>query len=98
MIAQRVKLVDAPVPMGAHLESALVSDTSVGYHWNVSAAEAVEYYQVEMAQFGWRLVSQFTGPEELLLFEKPYRSMAISVRPQRKSTMVSVLILMKYKD
>jgi hypothetical protein len=96
-LIQQAKIIDVPVPLGVVLDPVLASDVSVGYHWNVTAGDAAAYYHLEMAQFGWRLVDQFTGPEELLVFEKPYRSVAISIRPGQQAA-VQVLILVKYKN
>ncbi len=95
----QTKQVDVPVPLGANIQPNLVSGVSLGYTWVVPIADAVGYYQVEMVQLGWKLENHFIGPlDELMIFEKPYRSAAVSIKSDLKDKAVTVLILIKYKN
>ena len=55
------------------------------------------YFSSEMERLGWREHLRFEFQEELLIFEKPHKYLAISIRPLKKANSYQVLISLSSK-
>ena len=87
---QAARLADVPMPFGAQPFLAYISDTSFGYHIK-DQIDLVQYYLLELEQNGWRLIGQFDGPEQNLVFEKPHKLLSIIIRQQKDQFLVLIL-------
>lgn len=76
--------VDVPVPLQA-TEKKNCYETgpthySVGYVTSLDHEDLIAFYKQQMELFGWRQWWELDGIEALLLFEKPHKQCAISIR------------------
>lgn len=83
------KFADIPVPFGAkpikeYFENAVIDapEVSFGYVSKQSIDELALFYLTFMKQFDWCKLVQFSGIEQLLVFEKPSYTCIISLRSQ----------------
>ena len=60
-------------------------------------ADIASYFLSEMERLGWREHIRFESQEELLIFEKPHKYLAISIRPLKKANSYQVLISLSSK-
>lgn len=93
---QEAKLVNIPIPFGskplAHFvehiqESELVM---LGYENEMPAKDLYNFYIQEMERLGWQQKSSFAGPEYFLLFTRPGKTTAISIRPSTPNTEIII--------
>ena len=78
------RLVDVPIPLGAHLAQATddgEGSSFISYHTSMPLAELERFYLQQMEQMGWQQLINFHGPEQLIIFERPDRKSAVSLRP-----------------
>jgi hypothetical protein len=89
------KLTDIPIPMQAiPLFSATDQDKQLdtfqelclGYHSELESDEIIKFYNAEMERLGWQQKGIFVQPEALLIFEKPHKICAISIRSKKNSS------------
>jgi hypothetical protein len=83
------KLSDVPIPMGAkpikqYFDAAKIDSREMvlGYISEQSCEELALFYVAYMEQFDWRMVSSFSGIEQLFVFEKPAQTCVVSLRAQ----------------
>lgn len=76
--------VDVPVPLQAsekkNCYEASPTHYSIGYVTSLDHDALVAFYKQQMELFGWRQWWEIDGLEALLLFEKPNKHCAISIR------------------
>lgn len=94
---QEAKLSDIPIPISSQpIPEYCVQNMSVphqvmlGYECTLGADELVKFFNQEMERYGWRYISQFSGQERLMHYEKPNRVCAISLRPIQENTHVLI--------
>lgn len=76
--------VDIPVPLQAaekkHCYETSPTHYSIGYVTSLDHDALVAFYKQQMELFGWHQWWEMNGFEALLLFEKPHKQCAISIR------------------
>lgn len=94
---QEAKLSDIPIPISSQpipeycVQNVMVPhQVTLGYECTLGADELVKFFNQEMERHGWRYVSQFSGHEWLMHYEKPNRVCAISLRPIQENTHVLI--------
>jgi len=94
---QEAKLSDVPIPISSQpIPEYCVQDISMphqvmlGYVCALSPDDLVKFFNQEMERCGWRYISQFTGLERLMHYEKPDRVCSISLRPNLENTQVLI--------
>lgn len=55
----------------------------LGYYSQSSSEEIVKFYNAEMERLGWQQKGSFLQTEPLLIFEKPHKICAISIRSEK---------------
>lgn len=85
---EEAKLFDVPIPLDvrpleryASSDAAFPSSSFLAYHAHADVSELSEFYITQMARFGWQKITDFCGPETMLIFEKPNRRCCIVLRP-----------------
>jgi len=85
---QMARLSDVPLPFGSEPVLKYISDNSFGYLVS-NQIDLLQYYLVELDQYGWNLIGQFDGQlEQNLIFEKPYKLLSIIIRKQEDKFLV----------
>ena len=80
------KLSDVPIPLNAEplKECFSISDSNkkiiLGYICDGHSTHMVKFYNDQMERLGWESVASFNGCETLMIFKKPFRTCAISIR------------------
>lgn len=76
--------VDIPVPLQAaekkHCYETSPTHYSIGYVTSLDHDALVAFYKQQMELFGWHQWWEMDGLEALLLFEKPHKQCAVSIR------------------
>jgi len=88
---QEAKFSDIPIPLEtmplndyfSHQNTA-TDPITAGYKTTMLLDEVTTFYLQQMERTGWRKVASVTGIESLLIFEKPDRVCAVSIRPLSK--------------
>lgn len=99
------KFNDIPVPFGSEPISDFFmqepDDTHgivFGYTNISSIAKLYEFFKAECISFGWRFIGGMSGIETMLIFEKPDRACAISLRPLEDSTAIIITVCPKNSE
>lgn len=87
---QTARLSDVPMPFGYEPVLDYISEHSFGYLIK-SDLDLLQYYLVELDQYGWNLIGQFDGLEQNLIFEKPHKLLSIIIRKQADKHLVLLL-------
>ncbi len=87
---QTARLSDVPMPFGYKPVLDYISEHSFGYLIK-SDLDLLQYYLVELDQYGWNLIGQFEGLEQNLIFEKPHKLLSIIIRKQADKHLVLLL-------
>ena len=87
---QTARLSDVPMPFGYEPVLDYISEHSFGYLIK-SDLDLLQYYLVELDQYGWNLIGQFEGLEQNLIFEKPHKLLSIIIRKQADKHLVLLL-------
>ncbi len=94
--AQEAKLSDIPVPLHAKriidAREQSGEDIFLRYGIQMQLGAIKQFYMQEMERLGWQYNNSFDGVELLLIFKKPHRSCAISIRPQKKRTDLVIFV------
>ena len=87
---QVAHLSDVPMPLGSQPVLKYISDNSFGYLIS-DQTDLLQYYLVELYQYGWDLIGQFDGQfEQNLIFEKPHKLLSIIIRKQDDQWLVLI--------
>jgi hypothetical protein len=89
---QIARLSDVPMPFGCEPVLDYINEHSFGYLIKDSdRLDLLQYYLVELDQYGWNLIGQFEGLEQNLIFEKPHKLLSIIIRKQEHKYFVLLL-------
>lgn len=91
------RLSDIPIPLNCRPISDSISDVSFAYTSQNAVYELVHYYFSEMERLGWDLMGENRFDETVLVFVKPYKIAIVSLRSNRRFTLVRVDIV-HYKN
>jgi len=89
------RLIDVPIPLGAHLTQTTddgEGNSFISYRTTMSTTELEQFYLQQMEQMGWQQAIVFRGPEQLIIFERPDRKSAVSLRPHSDGVVSNVTI------
>ncbi len=87
---QTARLSDVPMPFGYEPVLDYINDHSFGYLVK-NDLDLLQYYLIELDQYGWNLIGQFDGLEQNLIFEKPHKLLSIIIRKQDDKSLVLLL-------
>lgn len=91
--------VDVPIPLKAvekkNYYQARTKSYSVGYSVALEHDDLVAFYKKQMELYGWHCWWQTEGLESLLLFEKPHKHCAVSIRPSNSRNKQDIIVLQK---
>jgi len=89
-------LVDVSLPVGASaydISKSSEGDIALSFVTDFSEKLLIDFYKLEMERLGWRNISAFSSTEEsLLIYEKPHKICAISIRFYTKKRGVFVFV------
>jgi len=98
---QEAKLVDIPLPIDISPISQYFSDNTslqnshgmmLGYTSNLTSNAVATFYMHEMERLGWQQLVNVDTVEQLLIFSKPHKMCAISIRSVRKGVALIILV------
>jgi hypothetical protein len=92
--------IDMPIPLQAvekknNYYQALPNVYFTGYTVALERDDLVDFYKKQMELFGWHCWWHIDGLEALMLFEKPHKHCAISIRPSSSRKKQDIIILQK---
>ncbi len=91
--------VDVPIPLQAvekkNYYQAQPNLYSIGYTVALERTDLVDFYRKQMELFGWHCWWETDGLESLLLFEKPHKQCAISIRQSSSRKKQDIIVLQK---
>lgn len=95
---QEARLYDIPLLIDAqphqYFDQNNKSTVYITYHSHVNADDAMTFYLQEMECHGWQQLAVFDHQENLLIFEKPTKKCAISIRPvENNKKQIAVVIM-----
>jgi hypothetical protein len=93
-IQQETRFSDIFIPVGARILSAYISMYVYAYEYTSELNDLKNRYEQEMERFGWQLMVMFNFNEVLMIFEKPYKKVAISIRPGKKLKEQAVFVML----
>ncbi|MEX0940033.1 MAG: hypothetical protein WDZ41_01605 [Candidatus Babeliales bacterium] len=91
------RIYDIPILIDAMPEKIEEKDSGVfiSYKATLSLQDIVHFYEDEMERLGWQLFASFEQFEQLLIFEKPSKIAAISIRPDKNKFLVVLSVTPK---
>jgi len=103
---QEARLIDIPIPLHAlaiQSESSTVPNQEtdslvLAYRVNSKYRDIGSFYTNEMERLGWNMISSVYDVESLLVFIKPQRVCAISLRNYAKNSTSSLMIITSGKN
>lgn len=91
--------VDIPVPIDAvekrNYCEAKPDVYAVGYTAHEDQVELVAFYKQQMELLGWHCWWDTQGLEALLMFEKPHKHCAVSIRPSSSRKKTDIIVMQK---
>jgi len=91
--------IDVPIPLQAvekkNYYQAQPNVYSIGYTVALERTDLIDFYKKQMELFGWHCWWQINGFETLMLFEKPHKHCAVSIRPSSSRKKQDIIVLQK---
>lgn len=91
--------VDIPVPIDAvekrNYCQAKPDVYAVGYTAHEDQEELIAFYKQQMELLGWHCWWDTQGLEALLMFEKPHKHCAVSIRPSGSRKKTDIIVMQK---
>ncbi len=91
--------VDIPIPVDATEKRNYYEATpevyAVGYITGEKRDELVAFYKQQMELLGWHCWWDTQGLEALLMFEKPHKQCAVSIRPSSTRRKSDIIVMQK---
>ncbi len=91
--------IDVPIPLQAvekkNYYQAQPNVYSIGYTVALERTDLIDFYKKQMELFGWHCWWQINGLEALMLFEKPHKHCAVSIRPSSSRKKQDIIVLQK---
>lgn len=91
--------IDIPVPIDAVEKRNYCCATSdvytIGYTAPEKLEELIPFYKQQMELLGWQCGWETEGLEALLMFEKPHKHCAVSIRPSNSRKKTDIIIMQK---
>lgn len=91
--------VDVPIPVDAsekrNYYQAAADAYAVGYTTALKQDDLVAFYKQQMELLGWHCWWDTSGLEALMLFEKPHKQCAVSIRPGSSRRKNDIILMQK---